>query len=102
MLREGIVLSNNPEQATVKVGFPPDENFFCTMKVAYAGTFGNKHFWLPQKGEKVICIMSDCHQWGYIIRSAYTPPVEAHKLPEGAISDKNVILELNDCEDYVV
>ncbi len=55
---------------------------------------------VPKKGEKVICIMSDCHQWGYIIGSAYTLPVEAHRLPEPPegreLDDTTRVLELKD------
>lgn len=80
-IRHGVVSSINASNCTVRVSFLDRENVVSAeLPVLTHGSFKNKHFWMPNPDESVVCVFTDSKLIdGFVIGSFYTeedtPPV---------------------------
>ena len=74
MLRTGTVSSVNKEKATVKVFFEDrDESTSGDLRVVSRNTMHQKHYWMPQVDEQVLCLFDPRgEEDGYVIGCLYS------------------------------
>ena len=73
-IRMGRVSTTNPEKMTVKVVFEDKDNMVSDeLPVLVQGSSRNRHYWLPDVGEQVCCLMlPNGHNAGICLGSYYS------------------------------
>jgi phage baseplate assembly protein V len=80
MFRVGIVKSQDPANARIRVTFP-DRNQMTSwwLPVVTPKSQNDKAYWMPDIGEQVVCLMDEHDEDGAVLGSIYstadTPPV---------------------------
>ena len=77
LVRVGIVSSTNPGNGTARVTFPDMDNVVSDeLPVLSQGSLVRKHYWIPDVGEQVLCLMlpntsSNGSNEGFILGAFY-------------------------------
>lgn len=73
-IRMGRVSTTNPSKMTVKVVFEDKDNMVSDeLPVLVQGSSRNRHYWLPDVGEQVCCLMlPNGHNAGICLGSYYS------------------------------
>ena len=73
-IRMGRVSTTNPQKMTVKVVFEDKDNMVSDeLPVLVQGSSKNRHYWLPDIGEQVCCLMlPNGHNAGICLGSYYS------------------------------
>src|SRR5579863_7674242 len=80
MYRIGIVKTQDPANALVRVVFPDrDQLESWWLPIVFAKTQDDKLYWMPDVGEQVVCVMDEFDEDGAVLGALYSsadrPPV---------------------------
>lgn len=96
-VRVGIVSSIDRKKGTARVYFGDREDAVSyELKVVSLQTMKNKHYWMPDIDETVICLfLANGHESGYVLGSVYsnvdTPPTD--KKEEGVWYEDGTVIK---------
>lgn len=75
IVRSGVVSATFPERNSARVTFEDkDDNVSAELRILNSGSLKNKHYWMPDVGDEVVCIYAtndENYGTGWIIGACY-------------------------------
>jgi len=97
ILRVGTVVERHVDGCRVRVQFPDNSaliSYWC--QVMMMKTHRDKHFWLPDLGELVVCaFLPFGHEQGFVLGALYNAQ---DRVPTSATGDRLIVLDEGDNE----